>query len=63
MISGGKGVVTMRGFAAGTAYSVSNAAGMVMAAGNIENDTETVALPAGIYIVRCGSAAVKVVVR
>lgn len=63
MISGGKGVVTMRGFAAGTAYSVSNAAGMVMAAGNIGNDTETVALPAGIYIVRCGSAAVKVVVR
>ena len=62
-ISGVKGAVKLNGFAAGTAYSVNDAAGIALAAGEVADDCETIALPAGIYIVRCGSATVKVVVK
>lgn len=58
-----KGGVQLRDFAAGTAYNVSNAAGMVIAAGEIATDVETVALNAGIYVVKCGAAVVKVIVK
>lgn len=61
-IIGGHGEVIIKGFAAGIGYTVSNVAGMTVANGETAGEVESCALSAGIYIVRCGSFATKVVV-
>lgn len=57
-----KGGVELRGFASGTAYSIADASGKVFAAGVTTGETKRVALPAGIYLVRCGAAVVKAII-
>lgn len=62
-ISGEKGFVRMCGFASGVPYVISNVAGAMVSAGNICDDVENVEVPSGIYIVKCGSFVMKVIVK
>lgn len=62
-IETGNGEVLMKGFDIGTDYTITNVAGVVIAKGKIAADTERCKLSAGVYIVKCGTTAVKVVVE
>lgn len=57
------GHAVIKGYAAGTTYTIANMQGMTIAEGTIAADAETVALHTGYYIVSCGGDAVKLLVK
>ena len=62
-IYAGNNCVTIAGFPAGTPYSVMSPAGLTIASGETLLDVENIPASPGIYIVKCGSARLKLMVR
>lgn len=62
-VSGAKGAVICLGFEIGTPVKIVNTSAMSVYEGNVESTRFSIELPAGIYIVSCGNAKAKVIVR
>jgi hypothetical protein len=61
-ITATKGMVHLEGFA-GSAYTISTPAGVVVASAVIDADRVSVPVSAGVYVVKCGTTVAKLVVK
>jgi len=62
-ISGGKGVIMLQGFSAGTECTVTDAAGITVAVVSISSDNESIHVAPGVYIVKAGTTSAKLLVK
>lgn len=62
-ISAGKNRIFLIGFENGSRYTVANTAGAVIFSGEVSADRMNIPAAPGVYVVACGSAKTKVIVR
>lgn len=62
-VTAGKGCVILRGFSAGTRFTITDASGVVVGTGCLDSGYFKASVAPGVYVVKAGSGAYKVIVR